>query len=54
MVKIHLRDISLRTISITIIIAASIVLIISVTEFGSFGIAYSQVVAHYHHHRRHH
>jgi hypothetical protein len=43
MTKIHLQDISLGIIPITIIIAASVVSTIAVTEYASFGIAYSQV-----------
>jgi peptidoglycan/xylan/chitin deacetylase (PgdA/CDA1 family) len=40
---INLQNISLGIISITTIIAASIVSVISITEFGNFGIAQGQV-----------
>ena len=40
---INLQNISLGIMSITIILAASIVLVISITEFGNFGIAQGQV-----------
>jgi hypothetical protein len=40
---INLQNISLGIMSITIIIAASIVLVVSITEFGNFGIAQGQL-----------
>jgi hypothetical protein len=43
MTKIDLQNISVRIMSITTIMAASIVLVITITEFGNFGIAYGQV-----------
>jgi hypothetical protein len=40
---INLQNISLGIMSITTIIAASIVLVILITEFGNFGIAQGQL-----------
>jgi hypothetical protein len=40
---INLQNISLGIMSITTIIAASIVLVISITEFGNFGVAQGQL-----------
>ena len=42
MITIDLQNKSLRTMSATIIIAASIVLVISITEFGNVSVAYGQ------------
>ena len=42
MITINLQNKSLRIMSATIIIAASIVLVISITEFGNVSVAYDQ------------
>jgi hypothetical protein len=39
---IHLQNISLGIMSITIILAVSVVLVKSITEFGNVGVAYGQ------------